>query len=386
MGKTERAIFGHAARIFFRSVTLCLGIVIGNTSAFAGDAAASAPAKTENTAVAEADQPAGTTKTRVKPAKAAKPAKSKKSGKVKSEPIFATVNGTPITMRVYDALYAAEITKRFYHGLVPEGQAEVVSKEVGDELINQELLVKEAKRRGIVPDPAKFERVLADYDARYGAEPDWPQRREQFLPQLKVQVARHSMVEQLEGVILDVPTPAPEAVRTYYEGKPELFTEPDKPHLSIIQLTVDPSSPQEAWDKAREKAQEIYDRIKNGADFAKEARLHSTHASAANGGDMGYLHGGMLSEGLERRLEKLEVGEVSEPMKMLEGISLIRIEDRVPGKLQEFSAVESRARELLERDQKTRAWVDTLSRLRAAAKIKYFSGAAASTGKLPQKK
>ena len=106
MGKSENAILGRAAPIFFRAVTLCLGIAVGNTSAFAGDAAASVVAKTENPAVAEAGQPAGATKTRVKPVKPVKPAKSKKSGKVKSEPIFATVNGTPITMRVYDALYA----------------------------------------------------------------------------------------------------------------------------------------------------------------------------------------------------------------------------------------------------------------------------------------
>lgn len=379
MGKSESAIFGRAAPIFFRAVTLCLGIAVGNTSAFAGDVAASAVAKTEQAAVVGADQPAGATKKRIKPAK------SKKSRKAKSEPIFATVNGKPIAMREYNASYDAELKRRFYHGQVPEGQAEVVSKEVGDELINRELLVKEAERRRFVPDPAKFERVLADYDARYGAEPDWPQRREQFLPQLKVQVARHSMVEQLEGVILNVPPPALEDVRAYFEGKPELFTEPDKPRLSVILLKVDPSSPQEAWDKAREEAQGIYDRIKDGADFANEAHLHSKHASAANGGDMGYLHGGMLSEGLERRLEKLEVGELSEPIKMLEGFALYRVEERVPGKLQEFSAVENRARELLERDLKTRAWVDTLSRLRAAAKIKYFA-AAASTGKLPQKK
>ena len=371
-------------------IPLYLGIMVNCASAFAAnDLVADAKTSTTISATtqAETSPAAGNTQTSGIAKKSQKKAKPKKSGKTQSEPIFAKVNGKPIPVREYDALYALVIQQRFYHGTIPEGQAEVVRKEVTDELVDRELLVGEAERRGIVPDPAKFEQVLADYDARYINDPAWQEERKRFLPELKEQVGRHSMVEQLEKAMRNVPQPKAEEVRAYYEQKPELFTEPENPRLSIILLKVDPSSPQEEWKKAQEEAQGIYVRTKGGADFAKEARLHSAHDSAANGGDMGYLHGGMLSEGLQEKIDKLQVGEISEPIRLLEGISLYRLEDRIPAKLQQFSAVEERAQGLLERDRMDQARVETIRRLRATAKIKFSSpSASGDAGKLPKKK
>ena len=296
-----------------------------------------------------------------------------KSESKPTEPLFATVNGQPILVSEFNAVYTETIKQRFYHGTVPDGQAEVVRKDVTTTLVDRELLVSEAKKRGVLPDLAKFDQVLANYDERYRDEPRWKEQRDIAIPIIKDRVARESLVEELQKSIKDVPKPTPTEVRAFYQQNPELFTEPEKPSLSVILLNVDPSSPQEEWSKVQEKAREIYDRVKGGGDFAEEARLYSSHASAENGGEMGYLHGGMLSEGLESKLSKLEVGEVSPPIKMLEGIAIYRLKDRIPAKLQEFSAVESRARELSERHRQTEAWTTTLKQLRATATIKYYS-------------
>ena len=231
-----------------------------------------------------------------------------KSESQPSEPLFATVNGKPILLSEFDGVYADTIKERFYHGLIPEGQAEVVRKDVTTALIDRELLVGEAEKRGVVPSLAKFDQVLASYDARYRDEPRWKEQRDLAIPVIKNRVAGDSLVEELRKIITDVPKPTSAEVLRFYEKNPALFTEPENPRLSVILLMVDPSSTQDQWNKAQEKARAIYDRIKGGGDFAKEARLHSNHASADNGGDMGYLHGGMLSEGLENKLSKLEMG------------------------------------------------------------------------------
>ena len=290
-----------------------------------------------------------------------------------TEPLLARVNGQPILLSEFNAAYTDTIKQRFYHGTVPEGQAEVVRKDVTTALVDRELLVGEAKKRGVLPSLAKFDQVLANYDERYRDEPRWKEQRDSAIPVIKDQVVRESLVEELQKAITDLPKPTPAEVRAYYQQNPELFTEPEKPSLSVILLNVDPSSPQEEWGKVQEKARDIYDRLKGGGDFAEEARLYSGHASAENGGEMGYLHDGMLSEGLESKLSKLEIGEVSPPIKMLEGIAIYRVKDRIPAKLQEFSAVESRAKELLERNRQTEAWTSTLKQLRATATIKYYS-------------
>ena len=304
-----------------------------------------------------------------KSAKPAEPATPATPEVTPGEPIYAMVNGKPVTVREYQGLLAETVRVRYFHGTIPEGLAEELYKEVADRAVDRELLAGEAERQGLKPDPARFEKILADLDARYAAEPRWKEQRDQFLPQIKANSDRQSLLEQMERVVRDVPQPITDEVRAYYDKKPDLFTEPERLNLSIILLKVNPGATQEAWDLAREEAQKILARIHKDADFAAQARLHSQHDSAAMGGNMGYLHGGMMPRGLEDQIVLFQTGVVNGPITTLEGIVLARVEDRIPAKLREFMAVEKRAQDLLLRDRAEEAWQNTISRLRADAKI-----------------
>ncbi len=285
------------------------------------------------------------------------------------EPIFAMVNGKPVTVRAYRGLLAETMRERFYHGTIPEGKAEELYKEVAGRLVDRELLAGEAEKRGFKPDPAKFEKTLADLDARYAADPKWKEQRDQFLPQIKANMDRQSLLEQIERAVRDVAQPTPAEVGAYYDKRPDLFTEPERLNLSIILLKVDPGGTKEEWDRVREEAQKIFGRIKDGADFAAQARLHSQHDSAVMGGNMGYLHGGMMPRGMEDQIALSQAGVVNEPITTLEGIVVYRVEDRITAKLREFPTVEKRVQDLLLRDRAEEAWQKTLSRLRAGAKV-----------------
>lgn len=50
---------------------------------------------------------------------------------------------------------------------------------------------------------------------------------------------------------------------------------------------------------AREKAQRILREIRNGADFAEQAREHGTDGTAANGGDLGWMYSGQMVKPFE---------------------------------------------------------------------------------------
>ena len=288
------------------------------------------------------------------------------------EQVVATVNGKPIGIGEFNANYVAAMRKRFYHGKVPESEAEAVRKEVMDSLIEDVLLVEEAERRGFKPDEAKLQQAVAAMDARYGAVPEWRKDREQVLSRMKEQVGRQNLVEQTKKVLHDVPQPTPDEVRAYYEQNPKLFTEPEKLRLSVILLTADPGVPSD-WVKAREKAQEIYLRLKEGADFAELARQYSGDSSAGKGGNLGFVHVGMLQEGLQTRIDNLQIGMVAEPTRTLEGVALYRLDERVAPVLREFAEVESRAAELLKRDLEDRVWKENMDRLRGDAKIEIIA-------------
>lgn len=287
--------------------------------------------------------------------------------------VYAVVNGKQVTFQEYRSLLAETARKRFYHGNAPEDQADAVRKEVGDLLIERVLLIEEAEKRGILPDAKAIDKAVAALDARYAKAPEWKKQREQVLPSFKAQVEQQNRLEQLEKQVRNVPPAAEEEVRAYYTQNPGLFTEPESLRMSVILLKVDPSSSKAVWEKAHNNAQAIHGRIRGGADFAEEARLHSKDMTASRGGDLGYIHRGMLPEALHEKIDKFPIGVVSEPIVLLEGVALFRLDERVAPKVRDFAEVRQRATELLRREQQERAWRETISRLRGAASIQILA-------------
>jgi len=287
-------------------------------------------------------------------------------------PLFATVNGKEITRNDFHAAYSNYLRQKFFHGQVPQAQLDQARQEVTDQLINRVLHQEEIVRRDVKPDLEDVEKRLQGYERRYANSPMWMQQRERLLPGLREQLSQQSQQSRLEAMVKVVALPSPEQVRAYYDRTPELFTEPEKLRLHSILLAVDPSSPREAWDAALREGQAIVKRIRSGADFSEQARLFSRDPSAENGGDMGYLHLGMMPDTLQAKLDSFKLGEVADPIEMLQGIGIFRLDERIPPKLQPFEAVSGRAKDLLIRDLQDKAWTDLQAKLRSEAKIILF--------------
>jgi len=81
--------------------------------------------------------------------------------------------------------------------------------------------------------------------------------------------------------------------------------------------------------EAKRRLAELRQRIvQGGEDFAQLARLHSGDASAANGGDLGWIYPGDTVPEFERAMAALKPGEVSEPVKTPFGWHLIQVLER----------------------------------------------------------
>ena len=296
------------------------------------------------------------------------------------ETVYATVNGKPILIRDYANAFNATMRQKFYHGKVPEGQMAEVREQVTNQMVQRILLIDEATKRGIVPDNGKVAGQVAGYEAQYKASPVWQENRERLLPGLQAQLAEQSMLEQLEQQVRKAPEPTEEDVRAFYAGHQELFTEPEKLHLSAIVLAVDPAAPKMAWDQARSEAAAIHARLLGGADFAETARLHSNGKEAEQGGDLGYVHRGMLPEALQQKIDELTVGVVAEPLTILEGVAIFRLDERKTPKLRAFADVSERARDLALRERQEVAWASLLSGLRSAAQVRILVSQTQSEG------
>ena len=112
-----------------------------------------------------------------------------------------------------------------------------------------------------------------------------------------------------------------DGVKTKLAGGPVTQT-----HARHILMAVTPVT-----DEATvlNRLNDIRNRLVNSKeDFATLARLHSVDGSATRGGDLGWLHPGDTVPAFEAAMNKLQPGEVSQPIKTQYGYHLIQVLDR----------------------------------------------------------
>lgn len=284
--------------------------------------------------------------------------------------VFAAVNGEVIGAGEFEAALSASVRQKFYHRQPQADQLAALRVEVTDRLVNRVLLLNEGKRLAIRPDDEKVRAEIAGYEQRYRDRPEWQVARAEVLPALTQALQARSVIAQLEAATRVAPPPTATELRAYYDSHPGKFTEPMQFRLSTILLKVAPSSLSLEWDQALQRAQDIVKQLADGADFAEMARLHSGDDSARDGGDMGYRHQGMLPPAIESEIDKMAVGAISEPFKLLEGLAIFRVTERKPARLRPLDEVRGNVAELWAREQGEKQWLDLLARLRATAEIR----------------
>ena len=85
-------------------------------------------------------------------------------------------------------------------------------------------------------------------------------------------------------------------------------------------ITSDPT----ADAAAKAKAQDIYNQIQSGGDFATLAKKYSQDTTAANGGDLGFFSKGQMVQAFETVAFAQEPGQVSKPVKTQYGYHIIK--------------------------------------------------------------
>ena len=116
--------------------------------------------------------------------------------------------------------------------------------------------------------------------------------------------------------------------------------------------------------EARRRLTELRERIvTGGADFAEIARLNSADASAAQGGNLGWIFPGDTVPEFERAMDALKPGEISQPVKSPFGWHLVQALERRTGGLP-AERLRFLARQALRERKSDEAYQDWLRQLR----------------------
>ena len=121
---------------------------------------------------------------------------------------------------------------------------------------------------------------------------------------------------------------------------------------------------------AKNRLAGLKERVENGSDFGELARLHSDDASAARGGDLGWLTPGDTVPDFERMMDSLKPGQISVPFKTPFGWHIVQVQER---REQDMSKDRQRlaARQALRQRKSEDQWQEWIRQQRDKAYVEY---------------
>jgi peptidyl-prolyl cis-trans isomerase SurA len=293
------------------------------------------------------------------------------------ERIIARVNNEIITEKQF-AQKQEELRAqlaREYSGADLEAQYKEQSKNLLRDLIDQDLMVQKGKDLDI--------KVESDVVKRL----DEIRKQSHFATQedLQAEVEKQGMVwedfednirrdllmrEVMGGEVGRHITITDQEKRKYYEAHKQEFTFPEGVHLGEILVSTETRKPEDAEKRAKDAVAEL----KAGSRWDVVAKKYSDHASASDGGDIGFFKEGTLAPALAQAIAKLDDNEFSDLIQTKYGYMILKVYERRKQGIAKYEDVEQKISELLYNQQMAPALREYLRTLRKESYIKLASG------------
>ena len=267
------------------------------------------------------------------------------------EQVLVKVNGEIITKTEFEARQVAELRNRpevaSTSAFSPEFQKAVA--EITPDLIlsavDELLLVQRGRESGYALGDAQFAQILENIKTSNNLQDD--AKFQEALKQegltmadLRRNLERQMLVSQVQRAeILDKISITDEEARAFYDEHRQEFTAPAEVTLREILLEVktsDRGANVAEDDAVRGQAQDLRKRLIGGEPFPRLAGEFSVAASKANGGLIGPLRSDELAQSLSDLLAKMQVGDITEPIRTQRGYQLLKLESRTEAKLRSF--------------------------------------------------
>ncbi|MFW6294197.1 MAG: peptidyl-prolyl cis-trans isomerase [Halanaerobium sp.] len=242
-----------------------------------------------------------------------------------------------------------------------------------EQLITNELLVQEAKNRGLEVSDKEMNKI---FDQQVNAlkqqnnlndeqlEEAIQQQGFESMKQYKDMFFENNMngflVNKLREEVVNEVNISDQEAKEYYDNNQEQYETSEQKRVSHI-----------LFDD-QEKAENVLAEINDGADFAEMAKEHSTGPTAENGGDLGFITAD--EQGLDRTFRdaamELKVDEVTdEPVETQFGFHIIKVTEAREAGVRDFEEVESQIKSQLRSEKQSQSFQEFAEDLREDAEI-----------------
>ncbi len=135
-------------------------------------------------------------------------------------------------------------------------------------------------------------------------------------------------------------------------------TQRTEKEVTLRQILLRVTITAEDWERARQRAQEIYEKARAGQDFAELVKKYSDDPSSReNGGKLGTFPEEKLTSDFRRALKGLQPNQVAPPVKGTAGYFVLRLDARVDPQRKSYEEIHDQLRAMVE-DQKIQTELD----------------------------
>ncbi len=260
--------------------------------------------------------------------------------------------------------YKAQLRGQILEKLIVENLLSEKVKEDGIKITDEEVDNTIAAMLSSQPQPFSLEdykKKLAEYGRNFEEE------RERMREQLAYQKI---LKAQLEGKV----SVTDEEAQKYYDENMKQFETAEKirtSHILIKPAYVKGGDMNEPEAQALKKAEDLLQKIKNGADFAVLAKASSACPSAPKGGDLGFFSKGEMTPEFEEAAFKLEVGQISDIVKTDYGYHIIKVTDHKDAGTISFDEAKDKIIEQIKINKQIELTDEYIESLKAEADIVY---------------
>ncbi len=216
-------------------------------------------------------------------------------------------------------------------GLMPP--EELLRRQVLERMVLERLQLQMAERRGIRIDDLTLNETMRKIARRNGLSLE--EFRERLVTsgidyaEFREQVRNEVIIDKLHERVIDRKVRVTDQeVADFIASQGGALNGDVEYRLGHILIALPEGATPDEVKAARDKAVAIRKRLLEGEDFARLAASESDGQKALEGGDLGWRKSGGLPSIFTHDIAKLDVGDISEPIRSPSGFHLIKLEDR----------------------------------------------------------
>lgn len=291
---------------------------------------------------------------------------------VSGNKILAVVNDEVVTETDLEVAVSSAINElqREYSGAELQAKIEAVRKEYLGQIIDDKLILQEAKRRGITAADDEVEERFKEIKSRFPSEEVFyaeVQKSGVSTELLKKRYGENIMMGKLVNhEVRDKIVVTPTEIENYYKKHAEELRTPESVHLRSIMLSFDADNTEDA---VRQKADDVVKLARDGRDFGELAKLYSQGGKAQENGDFGFINKGQMRDDFEKVIFALKPGDVSDPVKADTGYYIFKVEEKRESRVRSLSEARTDIEDIIFREKAQKRYKDWIAKLKRDAFI-----------------